>query len=198
MSDCCNCSTTWQIEEERWSVYSYGLNGGGEYLGAKINPVDLNSTPVGCRPNGKWDFVGEKKNRMFYKRVERLFDRKVRRTLISGPFGDGDCVNVSNGKLIREIISSESTKNYGLENRITVVPNSQDLGTYWEYSLCGGMGARSIGSEEFKYNKQVFITTYIKDYVSNHKCGASCCQPNENIPYIFDKTNEYEKWVNEI
>jgi len=196
MSDCCNCSTTWQIEEERWSMYSYGLNDGGEYLGAKLNPVDINSHPVGCGSGGKWNFVGEKKNRIFYKRVERFFDRKVKRTLINGPTSNGDCVNVSNGKLIKEIISSESSKDYGLENRITVVPNNW-FETNWQYSLC--TNAISIGSEEFKYNKKVFITTYIKDYVSKHQCGeGNCCQSNTAIPNIFDKTDEYEKWINKL
>lgn len=197
MSDCCNCSTTWQIEEERWSMYSYGLNSGGEYLGAKLNPVDVNSGgPVGCRPNGKWNFVGEKKNRIFYQRAERFFDRKVKRTLINGPTSNGDCINVSNGKLIKEIKSSESSRDYGLENRITVVPNNWPE-TNWEYSLC--TNAKSIGSEEFKYRKEVYVTTYIKDYISKHECGKDgCCQSNTAIPNIFDRTDEYEKWITNL
>ena len=60
MSDCCNCSTRWEIEETRWTVYGYGLSDGAQYLGAKMNIVDPNTPPVGCAP-GAWKFIGEKK-----------------------------------------------------------------------------------------------------------------------------------------
>jgi hypothetical protein len=195
MSDCCNCSTTWTIEETHWSVYSYGLNNGGQYLGPKLNLVNPNSPPVGCTA-GSWDFLGEKKNRIFYKRVERLFDRKVKRILTSGPTSNGDCINTTGGKLIKKTLINEDNQDYGLENKITNVTNDYNLGSYWKYSTCNTI---SIGYEEFKYRKEVYKSVYQKIYQADHKCGGDrCCTANSNVPDLFDKEQEYENWVNKL
>jgi len=196
MSDCCKCSTTWTIEETRWSVYGYGLNNGGQYLGPKLNLADPNSTPPGCPPGGSWNFVGEKKNRIFYKRVERLFDKKVKRILINGPTTNGDCINTTGGILISETLINEDNQNYGLENTITNVANNYSMGSYWKYSNCNTI---SIGWEEFKYRKEVYKSVYKKIYQANHTCGpGNCCASNSNVPNIFDREQEYENWVNKL
>ena len=152
MSDCCKCSTRWEIEETRWTVYGYGLSDGAQYLGPKLNLADPNTPPVGCAP-GTWKFIGEKNNRIFYKRIEKLYDRIVKRELVEPPYSNGDCINTSGGNLISNTLLSEDSQDYGLEKITTRVPNDYSAGSYWKYSNCNTI---AIGWEEFKYRKEVY------------------------------------------
>jgi len=192
--ECCKGSTTWIIEEEIWSVYGYGLNNGGEYLGAKNKP---NGPPVGCPAGYDWFYNNPKADRAFYERKERLYNRTVRREVIEGPDGCEDgCLDTSGGKLIKKVLISEDNVDYGLENRIQKVPSSYSTETHWVYNhpYCAG---EANGWEEFKYKKEVYKKIYHKTYKSTHQC-AECCPDNREVPDTFNKLTEYEKWVKNL
>jgi len=192
MSDCCDCTTMWEVEVTKWIVLADGINSGGSYLGNGPNPTH---TPVGCIAGKKWTLIGGKKQEILTRNIEKMHLTEIKRELTVAPYSNGDCINTTGGIFKKQTLLNEETVDKGLCNKTVTVPNVYPT-TYWSYPC---FGATHLGYERFKYFKRIYKIVYKNEYEANHTCGrGSCCAQNENVPNIWDREQEYETWVGKL
>ena len=193
MSDCCDCTTRWEVEVTKWIVLADAINSGGSYLGNGPNPTN---TPVGCIAGRKWTLIGGKKQQILTRNIEKMHLTEIKRELTVAPYSNGDCINIAGGVFKKQTLLNEETVDKGLCKKTVTVPNVHPT-TYWSYPCTGG--AIHLGYERFKYFKRIKKLVYKNEYEANHTCGrGSCCAQNENVPNIWDREQEYETWVGKL
>jgi len=195
MSDCCDCTTMWEVEVTKWIVLADGIKSGGSYLSNGPKPTHV---VPGCAPGGAWKLIGQGKQEILNKNIEKMHLTEIKRELTVAPYSNGDCINTTGGIFKKQTLLNEETVDKGLCIKTVTVPNVYPT-TYWRYPCGEASIAYHLGYERFKYFKRIHKVVYKNEYEANHTCGrGSCCAQNENVDNIWDREQEYETWVGKL